>query len=528
MKKIIFLLLLIPVPSLAQTLTGWLHLDPSDDKKLGISTTKAYNYLRDMPSDTVIVAVIDNGAEVTHEDLRDVIWVNRDEIAGDNKDNDNNGFIDDIYGWNFLGNAKGENIKRETTELTRCYGIMKKLWEEVMPDTLDPEQRAAYKLYTGIREEYLAEVEKNKEDIRIYSRVASNLSAFNTIITKFLGRADYTTEELKKIETDDKDVTNAKNYMLNAYKYNLTPETCASRVKTLNEDLDTRLNPDFDVRARIIGDNTADLLDSDYGNGNVGASGPFHGTGVASVIGAVNNDFGVSGIARKVKLMIIRIVPNGDERDKDFYLAVKYAIDNGASVINCSFAKRYSMNPEFARKAVSLAEKAGVLIINGAGNDAADTDIIPFYPEGIDEDGMRSEIWMNVGASMPDDDEKLAAPFSNYGHNSVDLFAPGYEIDNCVLRNGYGKGSGTSISAPVVAGIAAVLKSYYPELSGSEIKKIIMKSVYIPSTMTVIVPGTKDTRAPFSTLSSSGGIANLYNAVLLATEYHDRKRSGSD
>jgi cell wall-associated protease len=522
MQKTLYFLAFIPLASFSQSTTCWLHLDPYKDNVLGISTISAYEYLKDKPSDTVIVAVIDNGAEVTHEDLKGVIWINNDEIPGDNIDNDNNGYIDDINGWNFLGNAKGGNIKRETTELTRYYAYLTAKIREMKSDSLSPDFRTKYDVYLKVKRDFLLEVKKNNDQIAKYESILVKMKSCSKVIGSFLGKKDFTIDDVRGIKSSEEELLKARDYLVLLNGYGLDPDSVAAKIKSLKDDLETRLNPLFDERKRIIGDNTDDISDSGYGNNNVGACGPFHGTGVASVIGAINNGKGVDGIARKVRLMIIRIVPNGDERDKDFYLAVKYAVDNGASVINCSFAKRYSAHPEFARMAVELAEKAGILIVNGAGNDSNNNDIIPYYPEGKNIQGKRSGIWISVGATMPDDDRNLVASFSNYGKNTIDIFAPGFNIDNCELKNGYGKGSGTSISAPVVTGIAAVLKSYYPGLTGFELKTIIMKSVYKPHTKKVIVPGGHGKKDFFSSLSASGGIANLYNAVVIAGRDYKR------
>ncbi len=282
----------------------------------------------------------------------------------------------------------------------------------------------------------------------------------------------------------------------------------------MEKDIETRLNPSFNVREEIIGDNPANLSDSIYGNNMVDAMSPYHGTGVAGTVGALWDSTGVNGIAKNVKLMILRVLPNGDERDKDIALAIRYAIQNGADIINCSFGKQYSSYPEFVQEAIKEAETADVLIVHAAGNDSKNNDSIPTYPTGYYQDGSRANNWLSVGASGSKDDESMVAFFSNFGKKTVDVFAPGMDIKSCVLGSKYEWASGTSAAAPMVAGIAAVLKSYYPNLSAKQLKEVIMLSCYQSKAKKVYLPGSKKL-VNFKDLSVSGGIVNLYRAILL-------------
>jgi cell wall-associated protease len=513
MKKTL-ILLLIPFWSHAQNLEGWHHLDPVDDGVLGISTNKSYEYLKGKKADTVIVAIIDNGAELTHEDLQGAFWVNTKEIPNNGIDDDNNGFIDDINGWNFIGNPNGENLKKETTGLTRLYGLLSEKYgnnKEFIADSLTIE---GYNLYLKIKVEYEAEVEGKKKEILQYDWILNKYKASEIILIQQLKKSDFTLEEVKGMKSKKDEVKEAKEFYLKVHSYNLNEPEITKRLKNLNDELDTRLNPHFKNREEIVGDNPDDINDSIYGNNMLNVKGPFHGTGVASVVGALQNGVGVDGICSHVKLMIIRIVPNGDERDKDIALAIKYAIRNGAQIINMSFAKKYSLHNEFVIEAVKEAEQANVLLVQGAGNNMNNNDETPYYPTGKDDAGTKFSNWLIVGASCSKDDEKLIAFFSNYGKKSVDVFAPGFQIKNCELNNGYGYGSGTSISSPVVAGLAAVLLSYYPHLTAKELKEIIIKSAYKPITPTLELPNSNE-KVTLDDVSVSGGIANLYNAILL-------------
>jgi subtilisin family serine protease len=470
MKYLLLILTILPFHLFAQLEGNWHHKDPFKDNLLGISTERAYRHLANKTPDTVVVAIIDNGAMIKHKDLKSVIWVNKDEIPDNGIDDDNNGYIDDVHGWNFLGNPEGENLKMATTGLTRKYAFLQSKYGSLSEDEIDEKDKAEYELYLKVKIEFEQERKKIED----------------------------------KIEANKDKVSMKKS------------------VANWEKELATRLNPEYDKRQQLVGDNPDDINDSIYGNNQVWARGPFHGTGVAGVVGALNNGIGYSGVARHVKLMILRIVPNGDERDKDVALAIRYAVNNGAKVINCSFAKKYSMHPEFVAEAIAYAEQKSVLIVTGAGNSAINCDDIPYYPINMKPDGTAANNFISVGASAFRDGVGAIAYFSNYGYESVDVFAPGVQIGNCELNHKFGLGSGTSIAAPVVAGMAAVILSYYPHLSAAQVKEIIMKSVYIPSAKKVGQPdfNWNPNKAPNKKIKmkntcKSGGIVNLYKAIIL-------------
>lgn len=517
MQKILILLLCIPFFAAAQEPNNWHHLDPETDTVLGISTYRAYRYLHERIPDTVIVAIIDNGIELTHEDLQGTIWVNVNEIKENHTDDDENGYADDIHGWNFLGNPDGVNLKYETLELTRLYAKIDE--QNGVRDTTayDSLQTEDLRKYREIKMNYVTEVNRKSSEISFYEKILSDFYTSDSLIRKKLNKEKYTREDVENLKPADKDIVKAKASLLGFYDLNLTGKQLEAQIRNLLNDLETRLNPDFRSREEIIGDNPHDITDTVYGNNMLQVMGPSHGTGVASVVGALHNATGIDGVARTVKLMILRVVPNGDERDKDVALAIRYALRNGAQIINCSFGKKYSAHPEFVQAAISEAEANDVLIVHAAGNDAENNDQVTYYPSGIRTDNTRFGNWITVGSSMPYDNEGLVARFSNYGSASVDVFAPGYGVMTCTLNNGYNLFSGTSIAAPMVTGVAAVLKSYFPYLTAKDIKDIIIRSVYIPNTKTVIQPGNgAGNKTDFKSLSVSGGIVNLYRAVVLA------------
>lgn len=518
--RIIVLLLLLPNLLFAQVPDNWQHLDPEKDSVLGVSTFRAYDYLKGRKSNTVIVAIIDNGVDIGHADLQGQFWTNPDEIPDNGVDDDKNGYIDDMIGWNFLGNQKGQNIKRETTELTRIYSKLKEKYAGREGMFFGQKDSLEFAYYQNIKKQFESELKKKHEEIDFYQLLLLNYKRADQLLKEGLNKQNYTLAELREYSPAEKMQKSARNFMLEMQVNQLDVVKIQGIISNLDQDLETRLNPAFSVRQEIIGDDPGDLNDSIYGNNMVWAQSPYHGTGVAGTIGALWNNFGVKGVSLNVKLMILRVLPNGDERDKDVALAIRYAVREGASIINASFGKLYTSHPEFVQQAIREAENEGVLIVHAAGNDGKNNDSIPTYPTGYYADGKRAGNWLSVGATSAKDDENLVAFFSNYGKNSVDIFAPGVDIESCVPGNKYEPASGTSVAAPVVAGIAAVLKSYFPKLQANELKEIILQSAYHPVAEKVLLPGDEKKLVPFRSLSKSGGIANLYRAILLAEEKH--------
>jgi len=281
-------------------------------------------------------------------------------------------------------------------------------------------------------------------------------------------------------------------------------------------------NENFDSR-KIVGDNYNNVYEKGYGNNDVTGPDALHGTHVAGIIAANRkNNLGIAGIADNVKIMSVRTVPNGDERDKDVANAIIYAVDNGASVINMSFGKSFSPQKEAVDKAVKYAEKKGVLLVHAAGNDGEDIDKENNFPTRKYLDGKEAKNWIEIGASSYGADDDFVASFSNYGKKGVDVFAPGVEIYSTVPDNHYLIEQGTSMAAPMVTGIAAMLMSYFPELSAEEVKDIIKKSTRKFDGLKVVEPGTKK-KVELSDLSNTGGLVNAYEAVRMAQELKKSK-----
>ena len=484
-------------------------------KKYGMETDKAYKkLLSDRKAKTVIVAVLDSGVDVEHEDLREVIWTNTAEIASNGIDDDKNGYIDDIHGWNFLGNADGENINDVQFEMTRIYSDLEKRFKGKSYADLNDEEKVDYDLYKEVREKVEREIEESKENLDRYTKFCDMFSESDTRLKKHFG-GEYTAKDLKGLK--DARFTKDVSMMKRLYDNDSNLEDLVEGKEYFESSLKYHYNTELETR-KIVGDDPNNFEDKFYGNSDVEGPEAMHGSHCSGIIAAIRgNGLGGDGVANNVLIMPIRAVPNGDERDKDIALGIRYAVDNGANIINMSFGKAYSPNSIEVIAAIKYAEEKGVLCVHASGNAGLDIDDqdknrnfpSPQYPEM----SARFTNWIEVGASTRYK-KQLAASFSNYGDKTVDVFAPGLEIYSTVPQSEYIAIQGTSMAAPMVAGLAALLKGYFPELTMFQIKDIIFKSVQ-KIDRTTMIPGG-DTEVNFSELSITGGIVNTYNAVEMA------------
>ncbi|AXT54076.1 peptidase S8 [Aquimarina sp. BL5] len=517
----------IPLKNVVLTeaqLKNWNSADLKIDTIPGMSVNRAYTELiKNKKGETVIVAVIDSGVDIEHEDLDGVIWTNTKEIKNNGKDDDKNGYIDDIHGWNFLGDSENENL-----EYTRIVKKLKPKYDGKNLASIDPSDKDEYQTYIEAKAEYEKEYQEALANKNRYEQILQQVKISHGKLTEVLGKENYTQQELLAAKAETPEMQQYVAILSQMFGFLEEGEKIPDLIKNLKEgiehfsdQLNYNLNLDFDGRTKV-GDNVDDLNNTDYGNNNVMGPNPEkegikHGTHVAGIIAAErNNGKGVNGVAKNVKIMAIRAVPNGDEYDKDIALAIRYATDNGAKVINTSFGKYYSTHPEWVREAIKYAAEKDVLIVNAAGNEGIDLDQKPVYPnDQTDNSSEVADNFITIGALNYEYGANLVADFSNYGKNNVDAFAPGVKIWATTPSNTYEYLQGTSMAAPAVSGVAAIIRSYYPKLKASQVKQILMNSG-LSSTATVVVGGDATNSDKFTELSKSGKMVNLYNALILA------------
>lgn len=505
----------------SKTKPNWQNLDLNTDSVFGISTEKAYTeLLKDKKHTTVLIAVIDGGVDINHEDLKSVIWNNSGETAGNNIDDEKNGYADDIHGWNFIGSSKG-NVQFDNMELIRLIKLDRPRFANVDSMKLTGKEREDFNKYNKMRDELSGQTKKA-------TRIYNNIAGFNEILIGMLpglNNGNASLEDIKNYQPKSNAEEQVKGVLAESFnQYGSLAEFRKQEIdvplKHFKEELQYHLNPDYDPRA-IVGDNYLDSNEHFYGNNDVTGPDAEHGTHVSGIIGAMrDNKLGIKGVANDVLIMSVRAIPTGDERDKDVANAIRYATLNGAKVINMSFGKDYSFDKKAVDDAVKFAMSKDVLIIHSAGNGGRNTDTQADFPnrDYLDKSGS-AQAWIQVGASGLKDDETLKAFFSNYGKASVDVFAPGVKINSSTPNSTYTEHDGTSMAAPVVAGLAALIRSYYPKLTAMQVKEIILKSVVKINHKIVIKEGDEKRRVQFSEVCSSGGIVNAYNALKLAATY---------
>lgn len=526
MKKLFFAIGILVSTTLAaqdlKTQFNWYNLDLKENGVRGISTEKTYReLLKNRKHQTVLVGVIDSGVDINHEDLKDHIWKNTREIAGNGIDDDQNGFIDDINGWDFLGNAKGEDINGEQLESVRLYNTLKKKFGDNPSKKTIKKNKEDYELMNRLHESIEKDRKEAEQYLPMYQNMLTALEQAEIILRTASGKQELTTELVIGLDVAKLDRKGRAAREMWLHMNSLGGITELKRGVEHFEDK-IKYNLNYDYRARdVVGDNPEALEYGKYGNNEVTGPDAMHGTHVAGIIGADRfNGKGVLGIADDVKIIAIRAVPNGDERDKDVANAIRYAVDNGAKVINMSFGKGYSPEKKWVDEAVKYADSKGVLLVAAAGNDNMDVDATPQYPNRKSLKGEEYKNWISVGALNFEDGEKMVATFSNFGKKGVDVFAPGVAIYSTAPGSKYQELDGTSFAAPVVSGLAAMLFSYFPELSHYEVKDIILKSA-------VKVPGqkvsVKDNLVTLEDISTTGGVVNAYEAVKMALEITSAK-----
>jgi len=501
---------------------NWFNLDPEEDSVLGISTEKAYRtILKGKTSTNVVVAVIDSGIDIEHEDLQGSIWVNEDEVAGNGIDDDNNGYIDDLHGWNFIGNAAGENIESDSYELTREYVRLSKIFSNKDSLKQRRKNKEKYKYYKTLEKQFVKQKTKFEEEYAQFSNFKRNYTFAKEVLLNFTSADTLTLEVIDSIDTEaNEQLAQIKDFYKNLLEHNIDDKEVANWQAHLEKQLNFAYNLDFDPRG-LVGDDYDNTEERHYGNNDVEGADANHGTHVAGIIAANRtNELGIKGIGDNISIMSVRAVPDGDERDKDVANAIYYAVDNGAQIINMSFGKSFSPQKEAVDKAVKYAEEKGVLLIHAAGNSSKDIDVKDNFPTNVFLDGKnKAQLWIEVGASNSGVDNVFVGSFSNFGKKTVNLFAPGCQITSTTPNNEYEAFDGTSMASPVTAGVAALLLSYYPQLSTTQVKDILLKSSKKYENLEVTKPSSnaeKKEKVLFSSLSITGAIVNAYEAVKMA------------
>lgn len=513
--------------STAPTPKGWHLLDREADGVYGISLEKAYNtLLKDRkPRKKIVVAVIDSGVDTAHEDLKPVLWTNPGERPGNGIDDDGNGYVDDVHGWNFIGGPDGRNVGKDSYEAARVYYAYKKRFGgNTDTSTLSPEEKAQYGLYTKAKDQIESQAKEAAMYVMFLSSIVEKLPAADSVLKIAMEKPLYTGNDLSAFKPKTPEASKARGVMMGLFQQTqqmeMTNRTLIDEVVGFYEGekakVDAAQKEPRDYRGEVVKDRYDDIEDRRYGNTDIMASDPSHGTHVSGIIAALrDNGIGMKGVTDNVSIMVIRAVPDGDEHDKDIANAIRYAVDNGAWVVNMSFGKSFSPRKAWVDEAVRYAESKDVLLVHAAGNDAKNIDIEDNFPNNRygDDKSRTARNWITVGASGPTLKE-LTASFSNYGKD-VDVFSPGVEIYS-TLPGGdqYGNQQGTSMASPVTAGIAALILSHYPELSAVQVKDVIERSVTKVTTQ-VTKPGTEEPVA-LSDISKTGGIVNAYEALKLA------------
>ena len=488
---------------------NWKNEDLAKDSVYGTSSDKALALLKGKTSTTVVVAVIDGGVYIKHPALKDHIWVNPKEIPDNHIDDDHNGYIDDVNGWDFIG-GKDSDVNHDNFEVTRLYRDLSAKFANANPNKIADNDKADYAKYLKVKNDFEPKRKALVEQHVNYKMFLDNIDRIKAI----LGKDNITKNDLTNYNPSDTTLLSAKKRMIRNFDRGLTLEQLVKQIKgAMNSELASlnyQYNVDFNPRY-LVGDNYTNATERYYGNNDVAGPTDRHGTHVSGIIAGQSND--LEGIADNVKIMVIRAVPDGDERDKDVANAIRYATDNGAKVVNMSFGKQFSYNKKTVDDAVKYAEAHDVLLVHAAGNEHKDDDTTDQFPTPVYEGThKRAKNWLEVGAS---DIHGKPAPFSNFGKRSVDLFAPGLKIYSTVPDTGYAFLSGTSMASPTAAGVTAIIREYFPTLTAPQVRKILMKSV-TKIKFKVPLPLNNKTMVSYKDLCISGGIINAYKAVQLA------------
>ncbi|MDQ7947972.1 MAG: S8 family serine peptidase, partial [Pedobacter sp.] len=502
------------------------------------------------------------------------------EIPNNGEDDDGNGYIDDVHGWNFIGSKNG-NLAYDNLELVRIKRKYEGKYRSTLPSTkLDSTEKKEYLLYKKVSADFGKKYDEASSAFPVYIAIKKVLDSVALISKKTVPSL----EDIDNYKADDETEEQVKKIIRKGANEDGGIDKFYTNIQKGYHELEVmlkyNLNDKYDQRAALVGDDYSNSAQRNYGNNDVTGPNADHGTHVSGIIGANrNNNLGILGVANNVSIMTIRVVPEGDERDKDVANGIRYAVDNGARVINMSFGKAYKWDKKAVDEAVKYAESKGVLLVHAAGNDNKNNDTEENYPnkyydspeaeayrkqhpkrntgdfvppkpgdmpgqqpampyqgmgngrrpdpfaKPIPPDSAQFRLphasnWIEVGASAYKDNDELKASFSNFGKNNVDVFAPGFMINSTVPGSKYEEYDGTSMASPVVSGLAALILSYYPDLKPAQVRDIIMKSVTkVNHKVKYKNERDENVRVNFNEICVSGGIVNTYNALKLAETY---------
>ncbi len=532
-KLLLTLLLVVPsAPGFAGEPNGlndgWYLTDSDSLRGIGVAQVDRIRRGGEIPSlrgrsdSPVVVAVIDGGFDFTHPDLKERVWTNPGEIPDNGRDDDRNGFVDDLHGWNFLGNARGESFSRAGTAAYREYKRLRPRWKDADTSRLRPAQRAEYERYK--RFEHEARIDNYLIYEAYLRRIARAFDVCDSLMRICYGDRPTTVRDFYAIEVADTTGIMQEMRIVASRPALQEPETAWSKVveQARNEHALAAkriagLDADDDAHRRL-GNDPDDFRHLRYGNNRIDDD-AYHGTMVAGVIAACTSP----QIARqRVKIMGIRAIPDGDEYDRDVAAAIRYAVDNGARVINMSFGKYLSPQAGEVARAMRYAARRDVLLVMASGNDGRNVDSIPIYPSAVDRHGRR---WKNLLVVGSTDRQGRVCDFSNYGSRNVDLFAPGDDIRSTAPDASYDRAMGTSISAPMVSGAAALLRAACPDLTAETIREILLSTVSNLDDIETAVPGTNNQRKTRSgALCASHGLLNVPAALTRALEISNQNR----
>jgi subtilisin family serine protease len=525
-------------------LNNWFQKDYLQDGLPGISLDKWYKQNKRIPkTNEIIVAVIDTKIDLKHEDLENQIWINTKEIANNGIDDDSNGFIDDLNGWNFLGYSNGDYIKWGNNEFVRIIRKWAQVFKDKTAAQLSKNELNQFKEYERAQLKFGTETKFYKNWLRSLQYLIQVYPLVKDTLKYYFPKEDYTNQQLDSLyqkhkindksfrsrrDDNDKDLGALIDYMRVSLGSNQnTLKDIKDQESQLNSIVNECLNLEFNERHFINDDVFVAKGNNEITNTTKKEHTiENHSTLVSGIIAADRtNDIGIKGVAPHTKIMPLVICSNADEHDNDIAAAIRYAVDNGAKVINMSFGKEFSLYKNRVIDAYKYAEKHDVLLVHAAGNNSFNVDENPYYPSDVDYENPDEVVdnFITVGSISQKIDSNFVSEFSNYGKKNVDLFAPGDKIYTTTAGNSYAYDSGTSLAAPMVSGTAAMIWSYYPKLTAKEVKQIILESGTAYD-IEVLVPGGEGKKVKFSELSKSGKVLNVYDAMELAKKVSKKKR----